>query len=72
MKNAAKLSKAFNLWTDEYFISADEATDSEVFVEHGKKENRDVPGSHMTFKDFVQTYNKTDTYLVESVPKFLA
>lgn len=71
MRGAAKTSPAFNLWSDDYFLSFKEAEELEVSAEQRKKENRTKSPESMTFKTFVRTYREKDIYLVNSVPKFL-
>ena len=71
MKGAAKYSKAFKKWTDDYFLSIDEAAQSTVSVETKKKEKRQQKVEAMSFRDFVQLYNKTEYYMVDSVPPFI-
>ena len=72
MKGAAKLSKAFDLWTDEYFLSQDEPDDHTVTVELKKKENRTFGVEDYSFKKFVSVYNTSDIYMVNGVPPFIA
>ncbi len=67
IKNGAKISQAFNLWTDEYFVSLPGAENRTVFVERQKKENRTIPGMEITFKKFIETYNNSDIYMVNGV-----
>ena len=71
IKNGAKISPAFQLWKDEYFLSLPGAENTTVFVEKRKKENRTVPGTEISFKKFIETYNKSDIYMVNGVPEIL-
>ena len=45
--------------------------DVEVNVDYGKKENRERPADVMTMREFLQIYNKTNRYLVDSLPDAL-
>ncbi|GAB1602999.1 bifunctional peptidase and arginyl-hydroxylase JMJD5-like [Argonauta hians] len=71
MKNAARLSPAFSLWTDEYFLSLDIDENSTILVETNKKENRSLPVKWMHFQEFVKIYNHSDKYMVQDVPPYL-
>ena len=71
MREAGKLSAAFERWTDDYFLSLDIPSDNTVSVERGKKENRNDPLLELNFREFVTVYNTTDQYMVDSVPEFL-
>ncbi|XP_052244595.1 tRNA wybutosine-synthesizing protein 5-like [Dreissena polymorpha] len=71
MKGAARISKAMGKWSDEYFLSLDDALDTEVKLETKKKENRLQAVDMMTFKNFVRIYNQTEHYMVDSVPPAL-
>ena len=71
IKNGAKISPAFQLWTDEYFGSIPGAENTTVFVEQRKKENRTNPGMEISFKKFIETYNESDIYMVNGVPDIL-
>lgn len=71
IKNGAKISPAFNLWTDEYFVSLPGAETTKVFVEQRKKENRTYPGEEITFKEFMEKYNSSDIYMVNGVPDII-
>lgn len=72
LKGLYTTSRAFNLWTDEYFLNLDSIPENHmVMVEHGKKENRTAPAEEMSFKRFVLIYHKTDQYMVEPSPTFL-
>lgn len=71
IKNGAKISPAFHLWTDDYFVSLPGADNITVTVEQGKKENRTFPADERSFKDFVIAYNKSDIYMVNGVPDIL-
>ena len=69
LKGAAKESDAFKLWTDNYL--GENFGDVEVNVDYGKKENRERPADVMTLREFLQMYNKTNRYLVDSLPDAL-
>ena len=71
MKGAAKISPAFERWTDEYFLSLDFSGMEKVTVETKKKENRQQDVISLTFTDFVRTYNNSDNYMVNAVPGLL-
>ena len=71
-KGAIQKSKAYKLWSDEYFRQlTDIPKGHDVLVESRKKENRTMPPTRMPFKEFVEIYNLTDQYMVEPVPDFL-
>lgn len=72
MKGAAKFSKAFKKWTDDYFLSFEEADSSMISVETKKKENRKQRVDRISFRDFLKMYNNTEHYMVDSVPSFIA
>ena len=71
-KGAAKTFPAFSKWTDEYFKSLPESDTFSVFVEEGKKENRNDGSQHVTFSEFLDKYKNEDIYYVNPVPPFLA
>lgn len=71
MTNAAKLSPAFLLWTDDYFLHREEPADHTITVETVKKESRQQNVLAMSFKEFVSNYNNTDNYMVNGVPPFI-
>ena len=71
MTGAAKISPAFHLWSDDYFLTMNIPADSLVLVETKKKENRHQETLQMHFKDFVSSYNTSEQYMVETVPQFL-
>ncbi|XP_045197467.1 tRNA wybutosine-synthesizing protein 5-like isoform X3 [Mercenaria mercenaria] len=71
MKGVAKMSPAFEKWTDDYFLAQDEPSDHVVSVETKKKESRQQKVESMPFKTFVKMYNNTEHYMVDAVPKFL-
>ena len=73
LKGAAKAMPAYQLWTDEYL--KEKSGDLEVQIEPGKKENRTrvaIEGTTTSFGNFLDTYNQTDIYMVDSLPKKLA
>ncbi|XP_061177332.1 tRNA wybutosine-synthesizing protein 5-like [Saccostrea echinata] len=72
MRNAAKISPAFKLWTDDYFLQVQEPRDHVVSVETEKKENRKQDVHDMPFTEFVGSYNNSGIYMVNPVPKFIS
>ena len=68
MKGAAKISPAFEKWTDEYFLSLEVSDMEKVTVETQKKESRQQDVISLTFIDFVRTYNNSENYMVNAVP----
>nr|CAB3262759.1 uncharacterized protein LOC100182837 [Phallusia mammillata] len=68
MKNAAHISPAYTKWTNEYLLEKTVNDEKKVFVEGRKKEIRTGSAIEMTFKEFVQTYEKRDMYWVSEVP----
>jgi lysine-specific demethylase 8 len=58
MRGAAKLLKAYSLWTDEYM--SEKFGKAWVEVEEGKKENRDLGMWTETFGDFLRKYQGKD------------
>ncbi|KAK6169680.1 hypothetical protein SNE40_020679 [Patella caerulea] len=71
LRTGAKLSPAFHLWTDEYFLNLDIPAKSKVHLETVKKESRQQRTLHMDFKKFVKNYMNTSYYMVDTVPAFL-
>lgn len=71
IKNGAKISPAYKLWTDEYFVNLPGAENTSVFAEKQKKENRTLGGNEISFKEFVEKYNTSDIYMVNGVPDIL-
>lgn len=71
IQNAAKLSSAFEKWTDEYFLSRPESSEEKIQAEQGKKEERTKPDKETSFSDFVKSYKENDIYMVSSVPAFM-
>lgn len=71
IRGGAKISPAFSLWTDEYFLNFEEGKKVIVVVEQAKKENRTLSPEEIPFNDFVRRYSKEDIYLVNDVPQFL-
>ncbi|KAK3097177.1 hypothetical protein FSP39_007148 [Pinctada imbricata] len=71
MRDAAKVSRAFHLWTDEYFYSAEGSKSHKVSTETMKKEDRNQQTKEMSFFDFVLKYNDSDIYMVNPVPEFI-
>jgi hypothetical protein len=70
-KGAAKLSPAFKLWNDEYFLSYPESREFHVTVETKKKENRTEPANDVPFSTYLKHYRNKDIYMVNGVPDFL-
>jgi hypothetical protein len=71
MSGAAKLSKAFSLWTDEYFLSTAIPSSNKINVETAKKEIRTAPTINMHFHSYIKTYHHEDWYMVDQVPQEL-
>lgn len=71
IQNAARLSSAFQKWTDEYFLSFPESTEHKIEVEQRKKEKRTLPAREISFSEFVKIYEEQDIYMVNSVPPFI-
>ena len=69
MTAAARLSRAFHKWTDDYFLQTAVSAGSSVAVETAKKENRSNALQRLHFHDFLRLYNTTDQYMVDSVPR---
>ncbi|RDD43635.1 Lysine-specific demethylase 8 [Trichoplax sp. H2] len=69
MKDAAKSSPAFKLWSDDYFLAEPESANVNISVEQRKKENRTIMPEDMSFKDFLLRYNNTNEYMVDKVPE---
>ncbi|KAK6171220.1 hypothetical protein SNE40_019455 [Patella caerulea] len=70
-KGGAKLSPAFHLWTDEYFLNLDIPPKNRVQLETVKKESRQQEVVTMDFKLFVKNYMNTSFYMVDTIPTFL-
>lgn len=71
-KSGAKLPPAFAKWTDDYFLSRPEAANFMIDMEKGKKENRTKGDlKRGSFKEFVETYEEKDVYMVNGVPSFI-
>ena len=71
IQNAAKLSSAFEKWTDEYFLSLKDSSKYKISAEQRKKEKRTVPPEEISFSEFVKAYNEEDIYMVNTVPTFI-
>ncbi|XP_074657729.1 tRNA wybutosine-synthesizing protein 5-like [Tubulanus polymorphus] len=71
MRNAAKVSPAYDLWTDEYFLSMNIPKEAKVNIEQRKKEDRLQPTAEMHFQEWVRNYNNTDKYMVHDIPDYL-
>ncbi|XP_050390812.1 uncharacterized protein LOC126809970 [Patella vulgata] len=69
--SGAKMSPAFKLWTDEYFLNLNIPEHSTVFLETVKKESRQQKTMNMAFKKFVKTYMNSTYYMVDNVPEYL-
>jgi hypothetical protein len=68
MNGAGRLSRAFDLWSDEYFLTSSVSNDSTITVETAKKEKRTNPILNMHFQEFVQTYTSQNQYMVDRIP----
>ncbi|XP_070543367.1 bifunctional peptidase and (3S)-lysyl hydroxylase Jmjd7-like [Ptychodera flava] len=64
-RGAAKRMKAFQTWNDDYL--RDKYGEINVEVEEGKKENRSLSLFDMKFRRFLEIYNSSDVYMVESL-----
>ena len=71
IQNAAKVSPAFQKWTDEYFLSRPESSEATIQAEQRKKEERTTPDKDILFSEFVKSYKEKDIYMVSSVPEFM-
>eukprot|EP00112_Aurelia_sp_Birch-Aquarium-sp1_P014591 Seg3163.3 transcript_id=Seg3163.3/GoldUCD/mRNA.D3Y31 product="Lysine-specific demethylase JMJ30" protein_id=Seg3163.3/GoldUCD/D3Y31 len=67
-KGGAKLSPAFDLWTDDYLVNHPQSEEMEFDVEVGKKETRSGEMEKRTIKKFIETFRKDDIYAVTDVP----
>ena len=70
-KGGAKLSPAFDLWSDDYLVNHPQSEEMEFDVEVGKKETRSGDMEKRTIKNFIQTFRKDDIYAVTDVPEKL-
>jgi len=68
MTGAARLSRAFHKWTDNYFLQTAVSINSSVAVETSKNENRSNPLQYLHFHEFLRVYNSTDQYMVDNIP----
>lgn len=68
MNGAGRLSRAFELWSDEYFLTSSVSNDSTISVETAKKEKRTNPILNMHFQEFVRTYSSQNHYMVDRIP----
>jgi hypothetical protein len=73
MRNEAKQFSAFNKWSDKYLHEKIMSNDEnyKVNIETVKKESRDQQVERIEFTKFLDIYNKSDYYMVTSVPEFL-
>lgn len=71
MAGAAKLSRAYTHWEDQYFLQLKDSAGYFVNVETKRKENRSLPTTEMSLKEFVKSYMEQDIYMVDPVPDFL-
>ena len=71
VRGGAKISPAYSLWSDEYFLTFEEGKKVTVIVEQAKKENRTLPAEEIPFTEFVKRYRNEDIYLVNDLPDFL-
>lgn len=67
LKGAARLSPAYDHWTDNYL--REKYGEVNVRVDYAKKENRAKSADVMTLTEFLNTYNDSDQYLVDSLPE---
>lgn len=54
-----------------HFVESEKFGDVEVNVDYGKEENRERPADVMRLREFLKIYNRTDQYLVDSLPEAL-
>ncbi|XP_070561489.1 2-oxoglutarate and iron-dependent oxygenase JMJD4-like [Ptychodera flava] len=66
-KGAAKMSPGFYLWNDDYLRN--HHGDAVVRVDYGKKENRARSADPMPLREFLEIYNSSDRYLVDTLPE---
>ncbi|XP_032229614.2 uncharacterized protein LOC5505291 isoform X2 [Nematostella vectensis] len=66
-RGAAKSSKGFNLWTDAYLRK--KYGHEIVRVDYGKKENRARSADDMPLEEFLDIYNSSERYLVDTLPE---
>lgn len=73
LKGTVSHSPAVTDWSDKYFLNLklSKEEDEDILVENKKKESRLSPPSYMRFQSFVEIYNHTDQYMVNTVPSFL-
>lgn len=67
-KGGAKLSPAFNLWSDDYLRDHPESDTMQFDIEKGKKEDRKGNMMKRSVKDFINSYHTDDIYAVSDVP----
>ncbi|ESO82238.1 hypothetical protein LOTGIDRAFT_170151 [Lottia gigantea] len=71
IQGGAKISPAFDLWTDDYFLKQDLQKPVNISVETLKKEVRGQNMLEMDFKEFVKIYPNSTYYMVDLVPEFI-
>ena len=71
IQNAAKVSPAFQKWTDDYFLSHPESSEATIQAEQRKKEERTTPDKDISFSEFLKSYKEKDIYMVSTVPEFM-
>jgi hypothetical protein len=72
-RNMVKDYHAIHKWSDTFLMTELEGYDDdyEVFVEHGKRETRELEPQLMKMKDFLNDYQTKDLHMVSSLPDFL-
>ena len=70
-KGGAKLSPAFDLWSDEYLKNHPDSEQMEFDVEVGKKETRQGQMERRSVRNFIESYHTDDIYAVTDVPEQL-
>eukprot|EP00794_Sanderia_malayensis_P000548 gene548-1205_t len=70
-KGGAKLSPAYQLWSDEYLKNHPKSEEMQFDIEIGKKENRQGNMQKRSVKDFINSYHTDDVYGVTDVPDIL-
>lgn len=72
LKNFAKQSRAYDLWSDKYLYEASLIHDDvKLLVETQKKESRDQDVIGISMAEFLNEYKNKDIYIVDQVPFYL-
>lgn len=67
-KGLAKLSPAYEKFTDDYFKDAPGADKTIIYAEPELKENRTKQGFDISMKEFIERYHKETLYMVNMLP----